>query len=192
MSIFGVTLVSSMTSSKYCLRRLYCLVSGILVTNTTLHRRAIRNTLDPLQHMWEWLHFLLREARSFPALDPWPSTDIGNRVFAFARPSKVLARLAGIFTREANLKNPVHSQGFIFETFNGVCRKRLAGKSAVCRKSRLLTWDLLLRSSCEVIHLALVRGSAAMPKEQPLKGFISLQFIGKPEDVLSVGELQEI
>ena len=37
-----------------------------------------------------------------------------------------------------------------------------------------------------------IRGSTTMPEEQPLEGFVTLQFIGKSKDVVLVGKFQKI
>jgi hypothetical protein len=63
--------------------------------------------------MWEGLHILLGESRSFPGLDPRPCLDVGDAVFAFALASEVVAWLTGVFTGQLDLKNSIDTEGLI-------------------------------------------------------------------------------
>jgi hypothetical protein len=54
------------------------------------------------------------------------------------------------------------------------------------------TFNLLRRRPREMIHLALIRRAAAMPKEQPLQALVPLQLVLEPEPVLLVREFQQI
>ena len=71
--------------------------------------------------MRERLHVVLSKAGETPALDPGPSPNVGDRVFAFAVASEVIFGFAGVFARELDFENAVDAEGFVLEAFDGVC-----------------------------------------------------------------------
>ena len=71
--------------------------------------------------MWERLHVFLGEAAELPYLDPRPGADIGDRVFALAVAGQVIARLAGVLATQLDFQHAVDAEGFVAETFDGVC-----------------------------------------------------------------------
>ena len=81
----------------------------------------MRNTLDPFQQMWEGLHVFLGEAGELPSLDPRPGADISDRVLALAVAGQVIARLAGILATQLDFQHAVDAEGFVAETFDGIC-----------------------------------------------------------------------
>lgn len=96
------------------------LVLVILLTNTSLHSWSLSNSINPFQQMWEWFHLFLCESSPLPTFDPWPSLHIGNGVFTLAKPSEVFSLLAGVFTREVNLKNTVHTKSLVLESRDSI------------------------------------------------------------------------
>jgi hypothetical protein len=99
----------------------HSLLQGIIIANAPLHSRALSDPLNPLLHMREVLHLLLREARLLPALDPRPSLDVSNAVLALALAGEVLARLAtGVLAGQLNFEHAVDAQGFFLEALDGV------------------------------------------------------------------------
>lgn len=88
-------------------------------------------------------------------------------------PRKILSRLAGVLAAKVDLQHTIHTQGLILEACNSV-------------------WDLLRRGTGEVIDLALVGSSAAVPEEGPLQGLVALEVVGEAEFVLLVGEFEEV
>lgn len=123
--------------------------------------------------MRERFHLLLREPRLLPALDPRPSLDIRNRVLALAVARKIVLRLIRVLAAEMDLQHTVHPQRLVLEARDGV-------------------GNLLWGGAGEVIHLALVGGTAAVPEEGPLQGLVALEIIGKAEFVFFVGEFEEV
>ena len=71
--------------------------------------------------MWEGFHIFLAEAGEFPALDPRPCPDIGDGVFPLAVAGQVLAGLARVLAAQLDLEDAVDAEGFVAETFDGVC-----------------------------------------------------------------------
>ena len=73
-------------------------VERVIIAGSLLHSRAFRNTIDPLQQMWERLHVLLREAAKFPSFHPRPSPNISDRILTFACSSKVVSRFPSVLS----------------------------------------------------------------------------------------------
>ena len=96
------------------------LLLRILLPNPPLHSRPLRNPINPLKQMREWLHILGRETRELPALDPGPGADVRDAVLAFAVAGEVFARRAGVFARELDLEDAVDAEGFVAEAVDGV------------------------------------------------------------------------
>lgn len=92
----------------------------ILLPRPPLHRRPLRNPLNPLQQMRERLHILLREPGELVALDPRPGPDVRDRVLALSFAGEVLARGAGVFAAELDLEDAVDAEGFVAEALDGV------------------------------------------------------------------------
>lgn len=105
----------------------------VLLARSFLDGRPLRNTVNPLQQMWEWLHVFLAEPAKPPALDPRPGSDISDRVFAFTVTSQVLARLARVLAAQVDLEYAVYAEGFIAETVDSVCVSTMA---STCRNSQ--------------------------------------------------------
>ncbi len=55
-----------------------------------------------------------------------------------------------------------------------------------------LTRYLLLGELVKVVDLALVRSTGAVPKEEPLQGFVTFELIREAEFILFIGELEEV
>ena len=70
--------------------------------------------------MREVLHLLLGEASLLPTLDPGPSLDVRDAVFAFAVASQVLAGFSRVFAGELDFEHAVGAQGFLLEALDGV------------------------------------------------------------------------
>ena len=71
--------------------------------------------------MWERFHVFLAKAGEFPPFDPRPCPDISDGVFPFAVAGQVLAGLARVLAAQLDLENAVDAEGFVAETFDGVC-----------------------------------------------------------------------
>lgn len=54
------------------------------------------------------------------------------------------------------------------------------------------TWDLLLCELGKMIGLALVRRAAPVPEEEPLQRLATLELVFEAEDVVLVGEFEEV
>lgn len=76
--------------------------------------------------MWERLHVFLGESTKPIPLNPRPGSDISDRVFAFTVTGQVLARLAGVLATQLDLEDAVYAEGFVAETFDGVCISAIA------------------------------------------------------------------
>lgn len=70
--------------------------------------------------MGERLHVLVAEARELVSLDPRPSPDISDRVFALAGAGEVVPRGARVFPRELDLEYAINSQSLIVKAFDCV------------------------------------------------------------------------
>ena len=92
----------------------------VRLPNTPLHRRPLRNAVNPLLQVREVLHLLLSKARLLPTLDPGPGLDVRDAVFAFTVAGQVLAGFSRVFARELNFEHAVGAQGFFFEALDGV------------------------------------------------------------------------
>jgi len=101
-------------------KRRNSLLQRIIIANTPLHSRTLRNSRNPLLDMREVLHLLLGEARPLPALDPRPGLDVGHAVLALAVAGQVLARLARVLAGQLDLEHAVDAQGFFLEALDGV------------------------------------------------------------------------
>lgn len=93
----------------------------VLFTDTSLHGWPRRDPVDPLHHMREVLHLILCEATLLPVLDPWPRLDVGNRVAALVVACEIVARLAGVLARQADLEDAKDAERLVLEALNGVC-----------------------------------------------------------------------
>ena len=82
--------------------------------------------------MWERLHVFLAEPRERPTLDPRPGSNVSDRVFAFAVTGQVFARLAGILAAQLDFEHAVDAEGFIAETFDGVCGSSIVSTIMLC------------------------------------------------------------
>jgi len=71
--------------------------------------------------MREILHLILGEATLLPVLDPRPGLDVGNRVFALVTACEIVARLAGVLARQADLEDAKDAERLVLEALNGVC-----------------------------------------------------------------------
>ena len=166
-------------------------VHGIGIASSPLHSRAFRNTFNPFQQMRERLHIVFSEARKLPPLNPRPGTNIRNGVLPLAITGKIVPRLTGVLARQADLQYAIDPQCLVLEALDGVFPNQSV---TACQWQSLLrlTWDLLLCEFGEVVYLSLIRRAATMPEEQPLKCFVSLEFVREAEDVFLVGELDKI
>lgn len=61
---------------KICLRIL--LLGLIILASAALHSRPLRDTIDPLEQMRKWLHFVVGKAGERPAFNPGPGANIGD------------------------------------------------------------------------------------------------------------------
>ena len=71
--------------------------------------------------MRERLHVFLAEAGELISLDPRPGADVCDRVFALAVAGQIIARLAGVLAAQLDFQHAVDAEGFVPETFDGVC-----------------------------------------------------------------------
>ena len=63
---------------------------GICLSNPSLDSWSPCYLMNPVQKMWKFTHFLLCETTLLPILDPWPSTNICNRILACRIISKIM------------------------------------------------------------------------------------------------------
>jgi hypothetical protein len=96
------------------------LLLNIFITNASLNCGPLRNSVDPLQQVWEGLHVLGREAAALPAFDPRPCLDVGDAVFALALAGEVVSWLACVFAGQADLEDAVDAEGFVLVSVDGV------------------------------------------------------------------------
>ena len=74
-------------------------------SGTFLNSKTSGSSVDPVQQVWEGLHFQLSDAASFPIAYPRPSLDISNRVLALAPTSRIVPRLAGILAGKTDFED---------------------------------------------------------------------------------------
>ena len=77
----------------------------IVLPDPPLHRRPLRNPIDPLQQTRELTHLLLRKTTPLPAFHPRPGLEIRNADGSFAAARKPVAWFTRVFAREADLEN---------------------------------------------------------------------------------------
>ena len=65
--------------------------------------------------MREILHLLVREAGELVPFYPRPRADVGHAVLALSVAGQVLARLARVLAREADLDDAEDAEGFVAE-----------------------------------------------------------------------------
>ena len=92
----------------------------ILLPNPPLHRRPLRNPINPLQQMRKLVHLLLGKPSKLPSLNPRPGADVGDAVFAFSFASEVFARSVGVFARKPDFEHAEDAEGFVLEALDGV------------------------------------------------------------------------
>lgn len=148
--------------------------------------------------MRERFHIFLREARELPGLDPGPSPDIGDTVFAFTLTGQIVARGAGVFARELDLQDAVDAEGFVAKAFDCICRPVVASVLILSEAGNYFgeVWSLqehtgylLLGKLSKVVDLPLIRRAATVPKEQPLQRLAPLHLILEPKNVVLVRKL---
>lgn len=109
--------------------------------------------------MREGLHLFLCETREIPGFHPWPSPDVGDRVFTLTGTGKIFTRFICVLPREANFEDTVNSQCLILEALDGVfasisCRSLFASLL-------VLTWNLFLGKLSKVVDLTLIWSTVA-------------------------------
>ena len=126
---------------RHALRILVGLViERVFIRNPLLHRRALRDPVDPRQQMRELLHLLLGHAAELPALDPRPGPNVRDAVLALAGAGEVLARLARVVPAQVQLEHAVDADGLVAEAVDGV------GDLVLCELAEVveLAWGTLV------------------------------------------------
>lgn len=96
------------------------LIRAVRVSDPPLHRRPLRDALDPFPQVGERLHLVLGEAAEAPSFHPRPGADVRDRVLALAVAGEVLARRAGELARQVDFEDAVDPQGFVFKALDRV------------------------------------------------------------------------
>ena len=112
--IFCYSLSSVRSSSSLIFRQ-------ISLPNPPLDGRSLRNSGNPLQEVGERLHLFLGNAHVSIPLNPWPCSNIGDRVFPLAIAGEIVPWFSRKFSRKLNFKHAVHAEGFVTEAFNSIC-----------------------------------------------------------------------
>ena len=96
------------------------LIRLILLARSLLHRRPLRNAINPLQQMRQLLHLLLWHARELPAFHPWPRRYISDTILPLPVTREVIPRLSRVFAGKVDLEDAVDAEGLVAEAVDGV------------------------------------------------------------------------
>ena len=95
----------------------------ILLPDAPLHRIPLRDPVNPLQQVRKRSHLLVCEAGPLPPLDPRPSADVADAIFALAVAGEVVARATCVFPGEMDLDHAEDAEDFVAEAGDGVYEK---------------------------------------------------------------------
>lgn len=163
----------------------------VLLTDTRLDRRSLRNPVNPLEQVRELRHILLGESAELPSLDPGPSADVGNTVLALALASQVFARLAAVLAGQVDFEHTVDAEGLVAEALDSV-RKLLLGELAEVVQLALVRSPAACNSAHQLLKVGRTGGEFTVPEEQPLQRLTAIQLILEAKDVILVVLLEQI